>query len=460
MRRISVETASLVCVALVTLPAGAQAARPADGPADTHAPNTRPADSRPADTQASGEATQLSADLGSLTRQLSNPDWHQRRAAREALVRLGDDAKPALEALVQTAPEEETRHQAQEALGQIEENRTLGPSYITLHVKNARPEEVFAEISRQCHATMAPYPDNLWSQGNFPPLSMDVERQPFWEVVPKICQRLGVDFRQYQTGLRLMRTGMNAFAGIGEVDGAFLVIADRITYTRTRLLGAGRGENDTFSMNLTLYPEPKVTLLRGITNLKLIEAVDDHGNSMLPATDARSVSSGGFGAGAAQLFAPLKYPRHNPGTKIARFRASANFNVQTRSRQIQIADLMRVKNYHVTLPNMEITVKEMIQKEGEYELKLGISSSPTAPPDFGSIYAQLQSNLRILDGRGAELPRRGINSNPGPDGTEINVLFGVSVPGHTPEKLLWEVPVESRQITVPIHFTDIPLFEN
>jgi hypothetical protein len=420
---------------------------------------TRPASANPG-AQAVQPATTASSDPASVAKQLSSPEWRERRTARETLVRLGDDAVPTLQSLVQSAPDEEARHQAQEALAQIELNRTLGPSYITLHVKDARPEEVFAEIARQCHAPLTTYPDNLWSQGNFPALTMDVDRKPFWEIVPGICQHFGVDFRQYQTSLRIMRTGLNQLLGVSEVDGPFLVVADRISYTRTRVLGGARGETTAFSMNLSLYPEPKITMLHGISSLKLIEAVDDHGNSLLPPPASRTISSGGFSAGAAQLFAPLQYPRRNPGAKITRFRADATFNVQTRSQQVQIPDILKVKDYHVSLRSMEFTVKDLTAKDGGYEMRLSIIPSPTAPPEFRNIFDQVQNNLRLLDARGSELPHRGISSSPSNDALDINLMFANTTPAHPPDKLLWDVPVEARQITVPIHFTDIPLFDN
>jgi hypothetical protein len=201
-------------------------------------------------------------------------------------------------------------------------------------------------------------------------------------------------------------------------------------------------------------------MLRGVTSVRLIEAVDDHGNSLLPPVSGRSVSSSGFGAGAAQLFAPMAYPRQNPGTKIARFRASATFNIQTKSQQIQIGDVMKTKDQHVSLKFMDVTLKEVTQRPDGFDMKLVIVTSPLAPPELRSIYDQVQNNLHLLDERGQELPHGGINSTPIQDGAQINLQFIQGMPGRTPEKMVWEVPTEFKQIAVPIHFTDIPLFDN
>ena len=248
--------------------------------------------------------------------------------------------------------------------------------------------------------------------------------------------------------------------GISQVDGAFLVVANQINYTRSRALGAGRnGETSNFSMNLTVYPEPKITLLHGVTNLKIIEAVDDHGNSMLPPVNNRTISSGGFSAGAAQLFAPLISPQ-KPGDQNGTFRANATFNVQTKVQQIQIPDIMKVKNFHVPIRGMDITVKDLVQKDNNYELRVSIVQSPNLPPELRNVYELVQNNLRLVDNRGIELPHHGMSSNPRPDGTEITLIFGQTIPAHAPDKLMWDIPLESKPLVVPIHFTDIPLFDN
>src|SRR5581483_12400365 len=46
-------------------------------------------------------ATTAPSDPGSLAKDLSSPDWRVRRSAREALVRMGDEAVATLQSLVQ-----------------------------------------------------------------------------------------------------------------------------------------------------------------------------------------------------------------------------------------------------------------------------------------------------------------------------------------------------------------------
>jgi hypothetical protein len=454
MRRLVAVELIIVFLAMAAPLAMAQSTRPAP---PTSAPSTQSTDiaaptSRPV----------TSAEVAELFKQLSSPDWRQRRTAREALVRLGEEARDSISSLIPTAPDEESKHQAQEALAQIDTNRVLGPSYITAHFKNAHPREVFAELSRQCHAPLLTTPDNLWVQGNFPVLTLDIDHQPFWEVMPKICQQFNVDLRPDQTSLRLMRTGGNLLLGLSHVDGPFLVVADRIVYTRTRNLGAKQNQQSNFNITFTIYPEPKITLLRGLTTTRLIEVVDDHGNSLVPAVSSPSSGSTFGGSGAAQLYATLKYPDRNPGTKITRFRATASFMVQTKVQEIQIPDMLKMKDYPVSVAGLQIVFKELHQKDGGYELKLSIAPTQPNSPNFQNIYEQVQSNLQLLDHNGNPLPHRGIATSPiagRPLGVDISLQFGISPFPGRPEKLMWNVPIEAKQISVPINFTDVPLFD-
>src|ERR1051325_6149201 len=79
---------------------------------------------------------------------LSSDTWQARQQAQDALVQIGLDLRPRLLRLMRQTRDEEVRTRAEAALGQIEENRISGISYITLHMKQALPKEIFANLSR------------------------------------------------------------------------------------------------------------------------------------------------------------------------------------------------------------------------------------------------------------------------------------------------------------------------
>jgi hypothetical protein len=400
-------------------------------------------------------------DPRQILEELGSPDWRRRRAARERLVRLGEEGKPFIRQLIAAATSEEARSTAAAALSQIDENRVLGPSYITLHVKNAQPADVFAEISRQSFAPIPTAQDNMWDQGGYPRLTMDVDRKPFWEVVPIVCQHFGVDLRPDQHGLRLSRGGLQ-MQGLSHIEGPFLIIANQISYSRTRILGPGQREHSNFGINMSIYPEPKITVIRGGGTVELDEVVDDHGNSLIPPGNRRNATWGGFvGFGGWNIYAPLQYPPKNPGAKIVRFRGTTTFNVQTKVQELHIDDVLHLKPTSTSVQGIQITLQSFQKKDEGYELRVLVNQPNFASPAWQLLMEQIQFRLRILDSRGNELDHRGMSTNANANRFELSLEFG-SPPGRAarePSQLVWDIPTETKSLVVPINFTNIPLFD-
>jgi len=446
---------ALIIAAVAT--SAAQSARPTTRPASeparaadvaSTAPSTQPGEAYP-------DPQELLAELGS-------PDWRQRRRAREQLVHLGEQAKPFIHQLIESASTEEARSTAAAALTQIDENRVLGPSYITLHVKNAQPADVFAEISKQCFAPIPTMQENLWDQGGYPRLTLDVDRKPFWEVVPAVCQHFGVSLSPDQHGLRLMRGGFQ-LQGLSHVEGPFLITATQVTYSRTRMLGPGQREHSNFGINMSIYPEPKITVIRGGGGIELNEVVDDHGNSLIPANNRQNGSWGGFaGFGGWNIYAPLQYPQKNPGTKIVRFRGSTSFNVQTKVQELRIDDVLHLSPTTTAVHGIQITLESFGKKDQGYELRVLVNQPNFASPEWQLLMEQIQFRLRILDSHGNELDHRGMSTSANANRLELSLEFGSGAgpAAREPSRLLWDIPTETKSLTVPIIFNDVPLFDS
>src|SRR5438270_12640938 len=110
---------------------------------------------------------------------LTSNDWHERQKAVDDLVRLGPDAESLLQDLLRRDTAAEARKNVERAIGQIQYNRLLGPSRITLHLKDASPREAFVELSRQCFAPLPTSPEGLWDEGQWPKVTLDVDGRPF-----------------------------------------------------------------------------------------------------------------------------------------------------------------------------------------------------------------------------------------------------------------------------------------
>lgn len=442
--------------------AASQPAAPSTHPASQSAPTTQPA-------TAAGPTTRPAAvvslgDPAQLLRQLGDSDWHVRQQAQERLVRAGEEAKPFIQALVEKATNDEARKNVQAALQEIDDNRRIGPSYLTLHFKNAPAAEVFAEISRQCFTPLLTAPENLFQQESFPTVTVNVDHQPFWAVVPGICKQLGVDFRHFQGGMRLMRSGGMQADGISHVEGPFLVTATQISFSRTRSFAA-KTEQTQFGMQIAVYPEPKLNVLRGSGSIQVEQAIDSNGNSLLPEGASVNRMWGGFmGFGGWSLYAPLHYPK-NAGSRIARFKGSTGFVIQVESQKVQIPDLANFQPTTRFIYNMPVSF-DGFKKEGDiWRLRLRVNQPNFGGSEWQQFMEGVQNRLQVLDAGGNALDHRGMSTSSNNAEMDMSLDFARSN-GPTgqlsgdPVRLAWEVPTKTRELTVPIEFKDLPLFED
>jgi hypothetical protein len=441
-------------------------------------PTTQPA-TRPASASAATQPTTrlAAASTRPTTRpvfpdpdvtlaQFSSPDWRVRRQAQERLVAIGEEAKPFIHELIRRAPNDQTRKNAEAVLKQIDDNRIMGPSFITLHVKDAAPADVVAEISRQCFAPLLTSPDNLWQQGTFPKVTLDVDHKPFWAVFPDLCQKLGVDLRPSGAGMRLMQAGGMQIQGVSQIDGPFLVVANQITYSRTRNFGQGQGEQTSFGMSLTVYAEPKLIVLRSSGTINLDKAIDDHGNSLVPEAGAQRMFFGGFnGMGGFNVYSPLKYPTKNPGRRITSFKGSTTLVLQTGVEKLDIPDLMHVKELPRLVNGMQVTFIDMKKNNDAWQLRLRIPQPNFGGQEWQQLMDGVQNRLQVLDANGASLDHRGMSTSGNNNSIDLTLEFARSTQpdgrnSGDPARLVWEVPTSSKEVSVPIDLKDLPLFDD
>jgi hypothetical protein len=416
-------------------------------------PSTVPATApttAPLTTQASPTTTQSAA--AALIDQLSSADPRQRRQASEKLIALGEDARPLLEDLLQHTNDLDVITRAQAALEQIDEDRMVGPSYVTLHFKNAPAGVVAAELGRQSFAPLLTFPENLWDDTSILPVSIDLDHQPFWVAMRQFSEQTGVGFQPYLDGHRLMRVAGRP-AGIAVVQGPFLIVANQISRSQSIELGLNGAERSDFSVQMCIYPEPKIVVVRVNGMLDIQEAVDDNGNSLLgPLAERSPVFIGG--PTGIPIDARLSWPK-NPGKRIVRLVCSTTFELQTKSQKLEIADILTAKEQTQTLGGSTVSFKG-IHKNGEmWELQL--SASTSAP-----LQQMMQNRLQLLDSQGRPLERRGMSGQGDAGQMTFHLLFAAGRrPGAEqtgdPSRLVWDVPVETKPVPLQFEFRDLPM---
>lgn len=457
--------------------------------------------------------------IESLVSQLSADDWSAREAAQNKLVAMGPRATEALKRASRESPDDEVRQRAQAALAQIEQDQLIGPSVITLHLRDASVRSAFAELSRQAQTNLQPMPAELWDLRTWPTVTIDVEGKPFWLALRDLCDATGVELRQWSEGLRLMQAAGGGAGGAGggpgwgtgrsTVCGAFLVTLRQCTRTQSvEYTPTGENRSSDFSLTFQATAEPKLRVLRAAYVAKLEEATDDAANALVPppptdpnqpaADEGDQPLEAAFVPGPGgtwQFTARLAYPRATPiGKRIKLLRGGVNVLLQTRSQAVEFANVMSTpaNQQARTAGALKLTLGG-IKKLGErYEVTLSVARDRTLMPrdvDWQQVQQSL-TDVRLLDDSGRAFVGSVLNpGGGGDDAADLTMSFvrddattagqggaalnlnqppNLARPGPganaaatsaEPSKLVWQVPIETKEITIPFEFRDVPLPE-
>ena len=380
-------------------------------------------------------------------------DWRLRRRAMDELIQLGDDAGPRIQDLLQRDLDREGLKNLQVVRRQIEDNRILGPSLITLHLKDATPRQVVAELSRQCAGALPTEPEDLWwKEADAPRLTLDYDRRPFWEVVRDLAPRLCIDYLSTDPNEILIRRASTRAQQVTSTTGAFLFTANVISF-RNRM-----------NVELAVYGEPKIVILRSL-DLKVQRATDAQGNGLIPQTGRFFGRRGWPGrrmrGGSRQIFTPFQRPPDG-GTQIGRYQGELTVVVQTRAGRWEITDPLSMSPDTRLIDSVPITIDGLTPSGDSYELQVGLPYGWSTGSTTDEVMELLRKHLSILDEAGHPLSLGVVDSRITNDGTEITASFARSTqpggikPGK-PAKIVWLVPDETRRLTVPFDFKDIPV---
>ena len=241
------------------------------------------------------------------------------------------------------------------------------------------------------------------------------------------------------------------------VNGPFLVSATNINRTNSVDLNQPNNIRRNCYIQFLVLPEPKLRVLHGSSQPRLTEAVDEKGNSLLGGVNMNE----GMQPAYSWIWNMQCYltPPEEAGKKIARLKGTMRFTIQTRAESASIEDLAQ-KNVEKVVGGRRFIFKEMAQKDQFYIVKMTLYRGGWAMADWNSVY---NCNIfRLSDGAGQFLQRTSTNPRGGGGDTmEIEVQFQKQnwngVVTGAPVKLTWDVPVESKEITVPFDFADLPL---
>jgi len=399
----------------------------------------------------------LDAQTTALIEQLDADDWHTRQSAADQLAARGESIRPAMIALAVLGKTPEEQSSAAAVIARLDKAIAESPTLITLHMKDANPRDVFAEIGRQAHMDLPIWPEELWKDarfGNIPKLTLDIDQQPFWVALMTACQDASAHIQSMgQNREMTVMQGANndMLGGPRYTSGLFIVVAESAGRNHQVSFGPGRNFNNNDSIQFQLYADPKAHLLEVQNTATLTLATDDKGSSLIGGASAVPQYRANVQGLMANFTAPLHYP-NNGYTQITKLKGTVDLTVAAKTETLEIADMAAGdKLYPISRWSVQVKEFHVTGSNGSVNLKIDTGGAP--PND---IYTAAQ-NIRLIDATGHALNRMG--SGGSGFNTEINYQcsFHMTAPIKTPVKLVWDIVTETKLKSVPFEFADLPL---
>ncbi len=418
---------------------------------------------------AAAPATQPSALIDTLLRQLAADDWKVRQQAQERLVDLGEPAVEALKRLAAETRDEEARTRAEAALRQIAERDRSGPTLITLQLNDVPLQVAVEEIARQAKVEIGGWPSFIWKQAPAK-ISLDVTRKPFWLVMRDLNEKTGLAPERMgaaRNQISLVQKSEGWSKRPHSLHGPFMVVANGANRNHSIDYAVPENVSKSFTIQLQAFVDPKVKVMQGSSLLRIDEATDDRGNSLVipNSRTVQSMSAPGFNAGWIwDLHASLQYPA-NVGTHITLLRATARFLVQGKADVWEIPDITKANHVERVMP-MGRYVVQGVRKSGErnYELQIGIEHPPDVVAHGHPLtdFATLQRCIRLLDADGNAYDPAGGGGGGGAGRLQytLNFYAPANDPNRRvgePAKLVWEIPIDVKEVDVPVVLRDLKI---
>lgn len=431
-----------------------------------------------------------------LVTQLGSARYAQREAAAAALERMGRPALAALQS-VRDVRDPEIRSRASTLITKIEGALLTKPTMVVLDFHDQPLAEVIRGFSDQSGIKMAIYPEQTPALQQKRITLQESAPLPFWKALDRLCDAGQL---QYNFGMHGMPNARELvfplFAGAGRPAGPmsdygpFRVNLVGLHYQRhvqffpngqpvpsNRLVlpqnpvdakRPGYTLNEEFYAELQVAAEPRLSVSQNGL-LKLTEAVDDHGQSLLiPETNAQTLQrhSAYFGLSAGpnlHLQAPLRRPEQ-PGQEIKRLRGVLPVVVATRKGNplviplsgssgksfrneeatVEIQEIRQNPNTNQT--SIQIAVRTNRSSGGEADL---LAAMPTA---MARRTETTQQQIEILDSQGKLIPW--YPSNDG-EGTRMTLTLTPHEQGAATELRYYSMVRAATEVN--FEFTDVPL---
>lgn len=452
------------------------------------------------------------ADPSALVAKLGSSRYADREAAATALEKLSSEALPALRLAV-NSHDQEVRSRAQALLEKIDSDLMTRPTMVKLDFDDQPLAVVLKAVSEQCGITLVLEPEGL-TVGK--PLKVTLHEPgpvPFWKAVDLLCTAAGL---QHNAGSPMAGPGrgqvFRLYPGSGATvptsdSGPFRASLNSIHLHRDRMLAQGGGgafpgaiqvlrpgpaavvgqfqqlqmpgqpqpsTSEQFYAQMQVVTEPRLMLTQ-THELKLVEALDELGQSLLPQPVGGQAqhSSGYYGYSPSPLLQmPISLRRpEQAGKTIKKLKGVLPVTVSARKPDPLIVPLKTdsfnkaFRGADVSVTVHDVTVDANNQRTSvEFSVRpMGSQGDAVPAPglaqlDLGGFRAPnpAQNQIEIADAQGRLLQGYPSNTQMQPDVVRMTLSL-IPMPGAGAPAELRYYSLSQARTEVAFEFTDIPM---
>jgi hypothetical protein len=393
--------------------------------------------------------------VSQLVERLEAPKAEARKAAEEALIKLGPRILPLLPEpeKVSGAERKQRLTKIREALHEATEQMNLGASKVTLKVKGMRLSEVVQKLQAQTGNGLTDMREG--DEANNPALDLEIVDKPFLEALDIVCKQAEITPNFFTgDGTIGLTAGKPPEKALVRYTGPFRVAFKQIAVVRDL-------QADTSSANIQLEVawEPRLRPMLMALKADELKITDDQGKDIEAQVENESTDVVLRPENpVAEMSLNLQAPDRG-SKKLKSLTIKADVTVPAGLKTFRFPTLAVKEASTIKQGDIGVTLESTEVDEQVWKVNVELAY-PEGGPAFESYRQGLFNNrLWLQKADGSRFEHNGGFSNTSSDGGKLGFeyLF-VDAPGKPAEYgLVYETPSKVLTIPLEIEFKDVPL---
>lgn len=415
-----------------------------------------------------GEEPARTIPVEQLIERLADGDFHVRDKAAKAIEALGVEALQALRKARQH-PDPEVRRRVEQWLPALERALVLAPKRVTLNLKHRPIREAFDGLAKQTGYKIELAQDAEREKQVY---SFQLDQVPFWDAVDKLCDAAGVVLQHAYGSDGMQLHFQDRYVPFVHRQGAFRLVAQGFDYGRSVQFGSlpktptltEQPTSEYLRLTFQIDAEPKLPLL-GVGDVRLLEASDENGQSLLPPQSGNSEQArvrraahwyGGYRSHGlstqVQLGSPVK-----PAKSVKLLRGTVPVTLLADEKTSLVSkDILKGKGKRATIGATTIDILDVTQTPNkQYEIKMSVSEPKKDGADYYWVNS-LYHRLELQDDKGHKYVIYGSSTSLNGNSAQVSFTYAPRGNAGPPSQLVYHEWV-TMQHEIAFTFKDLPL---